>query len=657
MTDRLDASAPAPVDLEAAQPRRRLDRWSWVAFAVQLAGMVGFLGLERSRTWEQSADVGTYLQAEWLLGHGHLNPFSTMIGIPFIDDHLSIGLWAFAPLGALGSFAVLVGVAASVAAACVVAFRWLLSILALRVEAIGERRALWLGVLGLGLLTLNPFLWWSLLDGLHPELVAMPFALGAAWALERRRHGVAVACVLGTALFGDVTASWLVGLGLSALVVALLDASRRRELLAWAGGLVLGAGAMVGMAGLLGADKGTSVAMTYKGLLPPTVHPTTTGILAAPLRYPGRVASVVEGNLARLAVLLAPTLGLGLLAPWTFGVPLVVLVEGAFTGGHFYSSPDYQTLPLATFGAVGAIVVLAWLSGRSRRAATVATVLGMLLAVELAVLSITLLPAYPRQWLGLPATASAFHALDARIPADDQVVASASIVAAFAQRSDVTSWPRPGQVDKNTVPLSQGPVWFVLRADPLEETAPQQWAMAWASRQPGARYVGRVVDATVIELPASKSPRTMTMAVRPSSVPAWTGIGPRGRVATEAQPWRATASRGGLVVDLTLGDHESGRYAVGVHVAAPAGSIVSVDDVTAGTTLASHRLRGGAAHVRLSVDVHDVRRQIVVGWGPIALPAPKSLTYGDQLVVHVVARRGPTVVGEVTLRSVASSSR
>ncbi|MBV9647364.1 MAG: hypothetical protein JO043_07870, partial [Candidatus Eremiobacteraeota bacterium] len=79
---------------------RRLYLFIIAVFAIKAAAMIGFSYYEVRRA-ALTMDFGIFYQAWSLISHGKLNPFSTMISLPFYEDHFAIALWPMAILGML----------------------------------------------------------------------------------------------------------------------------------------------------------------------------------------------------------------------------------------------------------------------------------------------------------------------------------------------------------------------------------------------------------------------------------------------------------------------------------------------------------------------------------------------------------------------------
>ncbi len=161
-------------------------------------------------------DFATYNQAWTLIGQGHLNPYDTVFGFPFVKSDFELIIWPLAIVHlVLPSSAVLLWIQdAAVAGSGLIAYLWALEYL--------ERQKvnLWV-VVGVAAAVLtatvaNPGTYSTLSFDVHLEPISTFFALLAArefWRGRPRRGWVWVAVVL---LCGSFAALMVVGLGVSA---------------------------------------------------------------------------------------------------------------------------------------------------------------------------------------------------------------------------------------------------------------------------------------------------------------------------------------------------------------------------------------------------------------------------------------------------------
>jgi len=146
--------------------------------AVLLLGSVA-----QYRRFDLSLDVATYGQAWWLIGHGHLDPFSTTLGIRFLANDFELVLWPLALLGRAWSSVVLLAVVEDLAlvATNLLTLRWAKEILAASGLA-GRPRRLVLAFAAASLL-LDPWCYETALWPFHLEPFVALAAVGAGRSL------------------------------------------------------------------------------------------------------------------------------------------------------------------------------------------------------------------------------------------------------------------------------------------------------------------------------------------------------------------------------------------------------------------------------------------------------------------------------------------
>ena len=138
-----------------------------------------------------SIDLVVFDQGLWAASRG-MKPMVSVIGETLLEDHFGPGLFVFAALYRVVASPIWLLVGQGVAAWAAV------RILVRRLEpALGPRRAALVG----GALLLSPPVAYALLFDIHSVVFAVPFALGALFALEDGRPGAALLLGLGASLF------------------------------------------------------------------------------------------------------------------------------------------------------------------------------------------------------------------------------------------------------------------------------------------------------------------------------------------------------------------------------------------------------------------------------------------------------------------------
>jgi len=185
-----------------------------VVLGMQLLGLLAYSTFLYHR-FDLTDDFGTYSQAWWLIGHGHLNPVDTIQAppYPFWQSHFELALWPLALLGRLWSspLQLLWLQDLAIVATETVTLLWVARICENRIL---RRRSLAGGV-ALVALVWNP--WWYQVASfdVHFEVLGLPFVVWSAYALWRGRPRVSLVAGAVALLFGDVVSVIVVGVAIA----------------------------------------------------------------------------------------------------------------------------------------------------------------------------------------------------------------------------------------------------------------------------------------------------------------------------------------------------------------------------------------------------------------------------------------------------------
>src|ERR1700722_8407382 len=203
-----------PAAVRESPDLRLLRVFGYIGFAFLSCWLIGFSALELWR-YALTQDFAAAHQAWHQITHGDLNPQDTIDGVPrYWQVHLELYFWLLAPIGVLlrGGMTLLLIQDACGIIACVIAWRWMLQIL------YGERPVpyrLTLALLGLGLIVLDPWVYWSYAFDFHSEPVAVALLVAAGYAYYQQKTRLAIGLSLGVLCCGDVATTYLAGLGLT----------------------------------------------------------------------------------------------------------------------------------------------------------------------------------------------------------------------------------------------------------------------------------------------------------------------------------------------------------------------------------------------------------------------------------------------------------
>jgi uncharacterized membrane protein len=401
----------------------------WVAAAV-LFVVLAAMSLAQARSLHASSDLVAYTQASWLIRHGH-DPVTTV----------TTGSNVYAQQGAFAFFVIAQATRLVPAIPLLLTLQSLaLAMTVLPLWWVARRLAMLrsgAAIVVLIVFAVYPIVQTLNLDGFHPEAVALPFLLAAAYyGLSQHWRRFALCAVVAVLCRADLGLA-IAGLG----VLLMVQGFRRRGAIAaiagvaWCFGFLLFVQPHIGHAGVtqLAAYTayGHSAAGVGWGML---VHPATT------------FTNVLNHSNFRLLVFLfAPVMFLPFLAP-RYLLPVVPL-ELLYLAGNFSEAARYgpQAVAITAFVFLSTPMGLARLGRTTTDRVTVDR--RVLLTLALACLSFFILISpstpYTHPWAWGSQDAVDAARLDARgsIHADARVRASSSMLIVLAQRRELYALP------------------------------------------------------------------------------------------------------------------------------------------------------------------------------------------------------------------------
>lgn len=613
------------------------DRLGWIGVGLLLLQGVGMLAWS-TLLWHRFAltfDYSAYYQAWWLIAHGHLDPFNTIVAVPFWQNNLELFMWPLALIEVVLSHgpallshgpellwlqdACLVG-------AEVVAWRWMREETA---RLAGLQGRLLAGI-GLVLLVANPWAWWSISFDFHMEVVALPFALLAAYDLahERRRTWIWVVITL---LCGDAETTWVVGLGLGALV-----AGRR-----WRGKgvvlIVLGVGWVLLSASIHG-DRGGSLIGAYGYLVGPVVstEPSLSTLALHVLTHPGEVLAELWGHRVDALANLAPGGLIGVANPWILGFAVPVVLATDLIQGNRFAQPLFQSILLYVIVPLGTVLVLVRLFRRWRR---VALGLGALTVANALAWSAIFGPEIPATWLLVPGPSAAVLAkAEALIPPSAEVVASQGVSGRFSDRLLLY----PVRLPSQPIPLRSRDTWWIVAPSVGIETESTVAGAALAAELAGMPHAHLALHGAgvwIFHWVAPSGRRSITVARTPTEVKAWLFAGTAGTPLLNgpASSWRAASTgHAGYVVSGDYWLEPPGDYEASVTLAASGPVKIEVLNATGNAVLAHRSLSSTNGSETISMPVpatHAYPQHPFQGLGPFHVEFIRHP--GNLLVVQV----------------------
>jgi uncharacterized membrane protein len=461
-----DEGASPPGDLErGAEPRPSLRWLIWVgvaAGAVQAVVLIVYSAHLYSH-FDLTLDFAVENQAWSRIAHGDLNPYMTInphnyphYGYPFWKDHLELITWPLALLALVfpSSFTLLVVQDLALAGCTVVVVLFTRDVLVAAPASDGgvtagrghARRSWWaqrwdrgwVPALGLGALVvalINPWIYWSASFDFHIEPLATLFALLVARDVWNGRMRRSLWWVVALLLCGNVAGTYLVGIG----VFALLSIHRRDLRIP---GIALTAGGILAsvLVSAVGGAEGTLIGYNYAYLahVTPGTPAGTGAIIAGIVSHPGTPLHMIWSRAHLLYLQLAAGGLIGVLSPLGFGMSLVVLLENSLNGSLVFSSQisAFQSLSVYAFVLIGSVMVLLWL-GRRRWSGRrlIASLVAVAVLVQVVVLAALWIPRARTQFAVIDGpTAATLAQLQPKIPDGAEVVVSQGVIGRFANR-------------------------------------------------------------------------------------------------------------------------------------------------------------------------------------------------------------------------------
>jgi len=451
-----DAGSGDPPD---ERPLLLIRRVGWALLGVQLVVLLVFSAVEYHR-YALSVGFGTYTQAWTAIAHGHLDPYSTLIGKPFWRNDSEFMVWPLSVLYHVYPHPVDLLWVQDVAVVLteVVTFGWVLEVVARRDRPLPGRAGPALALGALVALLADPFAYQTIAYDFHSEVLSALFVVlagRALWSGRTRQLWWWVPLALATS---GLAGLYVVGVGVSGVLSG--GRSRRRRSVLVAAGL-----AWVVTVSLIGGNQfgySHSLAEWYGYLIVPHHGPVRSfDVLTGVLAHPFTALHMILSRWAYILVLLLPVGLVGIASAWGWPVAAVVIVPSALNANVAFIGPhaSFQNWPALPFVLVGSVMVLARLAEGSARARRLAGVVAASWAVSLIVVAGVLVPDVPRHWLSVGApTARQLARADARIPAGAEVISSWGVVGRFGVRSDVFAY---GPLSKS-FPVDRRSVVFVL---------------------------------------------------------------------------------------------------------------------------------------------------------------------------------------------------
>ena len=437
-----------------------------VAFGAQFAGLLVWSWHLWTR-FDLTSDFGTFSQAWQQIGTGHLDPRETTFayyyphyGYPFWQSHFELLMWPLAALHVVSSstFTLLVVQDLALAGIGLAGLRFGLELVERQwPRSLGPRTpaGLWLLVV----LLASPWIYWAASFDWHFQPIAVLLVLLCArdvWSGRRRAWWWAAAVLL----CGDVAASYLIGLGIGAVLSG--RATRRRGL------VLIGVGvAWVVFVVAVGSGKGSSLAGSYgylAGVANATGVGATLSVVWGIAHHPSAVVDVLRSRRDEIVKFVASSGTIGLASALGLGMTLTVLVPNALNQQPVFigATAAFQNLAAVVFVIVGGVTFATWLLRRGRWGPVAVWVVGVLSLVQVGIVAHQWIPRIPGVFLQVDAgTAAQLGRVEARIPVDAEVIASQGVIGRFGGHRFLYPYLN-GFADGQTVPVNARTVVLVF---------------------------------------------------------------------------------------------------------------------------------------------------------------------------------------------------
>ena len=406
-------------------------------------------------------DFANYSQAWWSIGHGVLDPKSTLVNAPFWRNNAEFMMWPLALLSRVvpSSVSLLWVQDLVVVATELVAFRWVADVVTAHRARISMRTRHAIGVAVLFALVANPWVYETIAFDFHFEPLAALFAILVArdlWSGRTTRLWWWVPLALLSDAFGPV---YLVGVGISGVIAS--PRTRRP------GALVAAAGAawLVVLTGIGGVGVGGHALKGSYGYLVPghTGRVSSFDVVVGALMHPSAAGHMMATHLAVGFGLMVSVGLIGLVSPWGIGMAAVVLVPNMLDATGLFIRYDgaFQTWPAMPFVLVGSVMVVLRLVERGTSGRRAAAGLAAAWTTMAAVLALGVIPRLPAEWLRIdPPAAAMLSQVQGHVGPGVEVVASQGMVGRFGARTSVYAFEKAGE----SFPVDARTVVFVLSA-------------------------------------------------------------------------------------------------------------------------------------------------------------------------------------------------
>lgn len=602
--------------------RRKLhwkhEYWWYSPFVIQWVVLMVFSTIQYNR-FALTHDFALYWQAVWLIAHGHLDPYSTVGGFSYLDNHFELIMWPLAflywvwPHASLLLYiqdSVLIG-------AEFIAWIWMQSMI---FPLKPHMRRVFLA-LGAGLLVLNPWMYWTAAFDFHSESIVALTITGTAYALYRRNTRALVIWAGLTLLCGDVAAVALFAIGLTAFW-------RKQWKSAMA--LCLSALAWLELITYFHANQGSILAPLYGYLAQSSHSPVTlqhfsmATVLLLLIKHPLVALHELRHHEANLYANIGPEGLLGMASLWSLPLYLATVVVSNLTSYYLFGVPGFQNIMVYALLTVGTMSILVYWARRINRWVIYGLV--GLLAVNSVAWAVVWFPHIPTHWIRV-STKSAVRLSQGMtyVPHSAEVIANQAIMGRIASRPWMYQLSAPGF----SFPVHTDPFYLVIAPYSgvhFLSIRAQAAILNELAHMPNAHVVWEGANTYVWRV---NQPIGSTFALTPTAkvLPAWTFHSQTGTRVVGGPPtsWYITGLKGsGNVLNEAYWREKPGTYRVTATIATMTTARVQVWNATTGKIL-----------FQRTVPSTNNQRMVISGTFPFSKAGSPHVYAGEALwIIH-----------------------
>lgn len=622
--------------------------------------------------FDKTFDFAIYYQAAYLIAHGHWSPFSTILNFPFIQNDFELVVWPIAALLWIFQSGFVLPLIQDVAISCttLIAFLWIGDIV--NGSALTYKHKLILTLLGAIILVATPWYYYAASFDFHIEPVILPFSVLAGrnfWKGHFRRGWIWAAL---TVLGGNVTITYLAGLGLMNVV-------RGRRYLINGILLIVTSVTLLVMIEKFIPIQGGNLTTFYGAYVAhniPLKALNVSAIVLGALKHPGLAASQLWLGRWNILGTISPAGLIGLASPMGIGVPSVILLSNnlitASSGFKWiFSAPSYfQSLPASPFISIGTVWLLVGALNLLRRYQRLLLAFVVLLGFNTIIWAALWIPRIPAGY-GLIST-GASRALSFALkvsPSKAEVVADQSFIGRFSARAAAFVWfrPNPHQV----AVLSRSLVFAISPYDGVvSSSVPQELnRLRILSELPNSRLEVHHSGVWVFSWHAPKRLKELRFpAPGPETLlPAWGLTHPQGDLILlgKARDWHVSSiGSAGYIVNGLFSREPLGTYETRVRISTTtASSWLQVWNATGSTLLMNRELPSTGGKIEtfsyaFMIPHHFPHPHFFEGVGPWRITPPSPPPNNQiELEIYTTGHGTTNVYGlNVTHQSTSSSS-